>query len=680
MRRKRAAGAKESKYFMSVMIGIDTGGTFTDAVAFDDERGVAAKAKALTTRRDLSLGIGAAIDAVMAEARVAPGDITLVSMSTTLATNAIVEGQGGRICLVMIGFSEADLDKAGLRQAAAGDEVIFLNGGHDAHGAETAPLNTAPLAARLRQGLPGVTGFAVAGHFAVRNPSHEKAVADLIRAEAGMPATCSHELSARLGGPRRALTTVLNARLIGLIQHLIAATETLLAERGIEAPLMVVRGDGALISSTVASEKPIETILSGPAASVVGAAWLTDCKEAIISDIGGTTTDVAVLRNGRPAIDPEGARVGGWRTMVEAVAMHTVGLGGDSEVRLDESALDRHLTLGPRRVMPVSLLAVDHAALVHEALDRQLTAEPPPDDAGRFAISTLRHGATTDGFTPDELALLSTIADGPAPLDRLLGGRSRASALRRMVARGDAAIAGFCPSDAAHVLGMHKAWDREAAEKCATLFARRRTGRGSAAAANAGEISRAVIATLTNISSETLLEVGFQEDGYGAAGLGAHELAQAAMNRRSGLIEMTLRFRQPIIGLGASAPVYYPAIAERLGSEAVIPDHADVANAVGAVVGRIRVVKTALISSPSAGIYRLHLDEIPRDFADLNEAVAVAESTLGEQATEEARRNGADDIRLSHQREDKTATVEGSLMFMESRLSASASGRPRFAH
>lgn len=665
---------------MSIMIGIDTGGTFTDAVAFDEARGVAAKAKALTTRRDLSIGIGAAIDAVMTEAEVAPGDVTLVSMSTTLATNAIVEGQGGRICLVMIGFAESDLDKAGLRQAVTGDEVIFLGGGHDAHGAEAAPLDTAPLTTRLRQGLPGVTGFAVAGHFAVRNPLHEKAVAELIRAEVGMPVTCSHELSARLGGPKRALTTVLNARLIGLIQHLIAATEALLAERGIEAPLMVVRGDGALISATVASEKPIETILSGPAASVVGAAWLTDCKEAIVSDIGGTTTDVAVLRNGRPAIDPEGARVGGWRTMVEAVAMHTVGLGGDSEVRLDESALDRRLTLGPRRVMPVSLLAVDHAAVVHEALDRQLTAEPPPDDAGRFAISTLRRGATTDGFTADELSLLAAIADGPAPLDRLLGGRAKVSALRRMVARGDAAIAGFCPSDAAHVLNMHEAWDRAAAEKCATLFARRRTGRGSAAATDAGEISRAVISALIHISSETLLEVGFQEDGYGASGLGAHELAQAALNRRPGLIEMTLRFRQPIIGLGASASVYYPAIAERLSSEVIIPNHADVANAVGAVVGRIRAVATALISSPTAGIYRLHLDEIPRDFHDLAEAVAFAEQALGDRATEEARRNGADDIRLSHRREDKTATVEGSPMFMESRLSASASGRPRFAH
>jgi len=665
---------------MSIMIGIDTGGTFTDAVAFDEARGVAAKAKALTTRRDLSVGIGAAIDAVMAEAGVAPDDVTLVSMSTTLATNAIVEGQGGRICLIMIGFVESDLDKAGLRQAVTGDEVIFLNGGHDAHGAEAAPLDTAPLAARLRQGLPGVTGFAVAGHFAVRNPLHEIAAADLIRAEAGKPVTCSHELSARLGGPKRALTTVLNARLIGLIQHLIAATETLLAERGIEAPLMVVRGDGALMSSAVASEKPIETILSGPAASVVGAAWLTERRDAIVSDIGGTTTDVAVLSGGRPAIDPDGARVGGWRTMVEAVAMHTVGLGGDSEVRLDESALDRRLILGPRRVMPVSLLAVDHAAVVHEALNRQLTTEPLPDDAGRFAVSMLRRGTTTDSFTADEQALMAAISDGPAPLDRLLGGRAKASALRRLLARGDAMIAGFCPSDGAHVLDMHDAWDREAAEKCATLFARHRTGRGLPAAPDGAEISRAVIAALINISSETLLEVGFQEDGYGASGLSAHALAQAALDRRAGLIEMTLRFRQPIIGLGASAPVYYPAVAERLGSEAVIPEHADVANAVGAVVGRIRAVATALISSPSAGIYRLHLDEVPREFRDLAEAAAFAERMLGDRATEEARRNGADDIRLSHKREDKTATVEGSLMFIESRLSATASGRPRFAH
>src|SRR5690606_39620123 len=107
-----------------------------------------------------------------------------------------------------------------------------------------------------------------------------------------------------------------------------------MGRRGISAPLMVVRGDGALVSAALARERPIETILSGPAASIAGASWLTGERDALVSDIGGTTTDVCLLRDGRPAIDPEGARVGAFRTMVEAVAMRTTRPGGDSEVHL----------------------------------------------------------------------------------------------------------------------------------------------------------------------------------------------------------------------------------------------------------------------------------------------------------------------------------------------------------
>src|SRR5690606_22589499 len=118
--------------------------------------------------------------------------------------------------------------------------------------------------------------------------------------------------------------------------------------------------DGALVSASFARMRPIETILSGPAASLVGARHLTGLDRAVVSDIGGTTTDVAVLEDGRPRIDPEGATVGGYRTMVEAVSMRTFGLGGDSEVALKESALDFPILLGPRPLVPLALAARLH--------------------------------------------------------------------------------------------------------------------------------------------------------------------------------------------------------------------------------------------------------------------------------------------------------------------------------
>ena len=120
---------------------------------------------------------------------------------------------------------------------------------------------------------------------------------------------------------------------------------------------MLVRGDGALVSAAFAKTRPIETILSGPAASLVGASVLTGEANAMIADIGGTTTDIAVLRDGTPRLNAEGAEVGGHRTMVEAVDMRAIGLGGDSELHIDDSGLTARYALGPRRVLPLSLLA-----------------------------------------------------------------------------------------------------------------------------------------------------------------------------------------------------------------------------------------------------------------------------------------------------------------------------------
>src|SRR5262245_12275624 len=183
-------------------LGIDTGGTYTDAVLWSEASGVVAKAKALTTRHDLAVGISGAVDAVLEKAAVPPGAIKLVSMSTTLATNALVEGQGGRVALIMIGFTPQDLARDGLEKALGGDPVLFCEGGHDVHG-NARPLDLSQLGASLTALARSVCGFAVCAYFATRNPAHEVAARELIRSRTGLPVTESHELSAKLGGPRR---------------------------------------------------------------------------------------------------------------------------------------------------------------------------------------------------------------------------------------------------------------------------------------------------------------------------------------------------------------------------------------------------------------------------------------------------------------------------------------------
>ncbi len=205
---------------MAYFLGVDTGGTYTDAVIVDEAADrVIGSAKSLTTRNDLAIGIGKAVDAALAGAGIAAAEVALVSLSTTLATNALVEGQGGRVALVFIGFDPDDLDRGGLTEALKGDPVLRLEGGHSHAGGELAPLDMARLEAEVAALGPEVMGFAVAARFATRNPAHEIAARDAIRRVTGRPVTCSHELSAQLNGPKRALTAVLNARLIGMIDR-----------------------------------------------------------------------------------------------------------------------------------------------------------------------------------------------------------------------------------------------------------------------------------------------------------------------------------------------------------------------------------------------------------------------------------------------------------------------------
>lgn len=669
---------------MPVLLGVDTGGTYTDAVLIDTADGeatrVLASAKALTSRPDLSVGVAAAIDAVLEDTGVSARDIALVSLSTTLATNALVEGQGGRAALVFIGFEAAELSRDGLGDALAGDPVISLAGGHSHAGIEERPLDLAALRAALTDLSQGTTGIAVAARFATRNPAHEVAARDMIREITGLPVTCSHELSSALGGPKRALTAVLNARLIGMIDRLIAACEGHLAKRGITGQLMVVRGDGALVSAITAREKPIETILSGPAASIAGAGWLTGERTALVSDIGGTTTDICLLRDGRPSIDPAGARVGPYRTMVEAVAMRTTGLGGDSEVHL-ASGLEARLTLGPRRLMPLSLLAVDYAPMVHRALDRALAAQSPQEGGPRFAVPLW--AAIPDGLDPRETAIAGRLSGGPMPLADVVTSRVEGPALQRLVSRGLAMIAGVTPSDASHVLGFTAAWDTDAATKALVLFAGQRAGSGNRIAADAGALAQMIVDQVTAQTVTCLLEAAFAEDGRDFGGtpdaLARHGLTRAGLDRHRGVIEVQTCLGVPIVGLGASAATYYGAVGERLGARMVLPDHADVANAIGAVVGQVSMTAKGSVTAAGPGAFVAHLTSGPARFPQPNDALTALEAALTDDACARARAAGVDEVQVHVERDINEVDVEGQIMFIGAELRVTARGRPRIA-
>ena len=672
---------------MAILLGFDTGGTYTDAIIYDEDAGVLASAKALTTKADLSVGLGNALSQLPFEHVAAA---RLVSVSTTLATNAMVEAHATPAALILVGQDERALGRAGLGALVGDGPVVFIAGGHTGTGKEAEPLDEEALKTAIRKLDSQVESFAVAGYFSVRNPAHEDRVRDLIREMTHKPVTCSHELSSGLDAPRRALTTLINARLISLLQGLIVSVQEMMNERDINAPLMVVRGDGSLISAASALERPVETILSGPAASVIGASHLSGETSGVVSDMGGTTTDVVLFENGRPTVNRDGAMVGGWRTMVEAVNVRTYGLGGDSEVRHDEYA---NILLGPRRVVPLSLMVHEHPDAL-DTLKKQMERPVPAAHDGRFAI-LLRDPddgklTVSTGRKPGrtERQIFEKLRQGPTQLHQISTLGMGETVLARLVGEGKVVIAAFTPSDASHVLGRQDTWNREAAELGATLYVRRLFDLGHYYVADDAEgfsrvvFERAVVESAKTVTGAVLAEhYGIEPEVNSRLG---HFLLETATRHtgaeKPGPLDITIDLDRPLLAIGAPAATYYggdAGAAARIKAPLITLPHADVANAVGAVVGSVKGDAQALITEPEPGRFRVHSDLGIEDFPTLEAADQFAETSMREMAETRAKERGASETDTVLKRDEiKVEIVGGGHVFVESKLTATSRGRP----
>jgi N-methylhydantoinase A/oxoprolinase/acetone carboxylase beta subunit len=665
---------------MTLVIGLDTGGTFTDAALLDTTTGaVIGTGKSLTTREDLSIGVGGAIDRVLDAFDGDVGDIGLVSLSTTLATNAVVEGVGGRVCLIMIGFDESALGRADLARALGQDPVFFIAGGHNADGSPQARLDESALRTAVSDTVGDISAFAVAGHFATRNPDHETGARDLLRELGDAPVTCSHELSSSLGGPRRALTAVLNARLINLLDRLVAATESIMAERGLTCPLMVVKGDGSLLQADYARSRPVETVLSGPAASLAGAAFLAGTKTALVADIGGTTTDIALLRNGAPRLKADGALVGGWQTMVEAADIRTCGLGGDSEVRPVSRGTAGGLTLGPRRAVPLSLLATRWPE-VKDHLSAQLEVAVPMATDGRFVMPLMPHGVPA-WLTRSEARLAEKVLDtGPVSIADIAGTQLALGAVDRLIARGLLTLATFTPTDALHVTGGFTGFDHEAAMLGARLMARQKNGIGQKLANTEDELARQTLAELYRRSGLALMDAALAHDGAGEAQASTNPLLSGLYrpdaNEADGLVALSLDLGTGLVALGASAAAHYPHVADLMGADLTVPDHADVAGAVGAAAGTVRQRVVISVTQPAEGRFRIHLPDGPKDLGEMEAALAHARDAAEKLARMRARNAGARDVQVTLDEDVKLVPISSERdMFIEALIYATADGR-----
>lgn len=661
---------------MTIALGIDTGGTYTDAVLLDMEKGeVLAVAKSLTTRQQLSLGIHRAISSAFEKGRkhLSARSVHLVALSTTLATNAIAEGHGVPVALFLIGYDRQLINKYHFRRDLVTSDVVYINGGHNTRGAEVRPLDENAARKAILDRKDRVEAFAVSGYFSALNPDHEQRVRDMMRSLTGLPVTCGHELSTRLDSIRRATTAALNARLVPMLQDLISDVRDTLKSLSIKAPLMVVKGDGSLVRAEWAIERPIETILSGPAASAIGARKLSGKTDVWAIDVGGTTTDIVRLKDGRPRVNAEGANIAGWRTMVKAVDVHTVGLGGDSHIHFDD---DGGLRIGPSRVIPLCKLSHDYPQVIRE-LERQAEAGYDADEPAQFVTRWRKPRTPLDA---KDAALLGYLEKEPRSimwLSRLLAGddpwfykRLQSLESRFLIQR-----AGFTPTDALHCLKHFNRWDAMASHVAARILIGRQP-------MSPDDFCRRVIEAVSAKAAFSLISKAIDDD------MGppewqheptARKLIAAAIEGREPLqFKCRIFLRNPLVAIGAPVSAYMPLTADRLKTALIIPPHAEAANAVGAVSGSV-VQHIKVVVNPLYGgtAFRVHLPEGPSDFGDLEEAVAHARTVMGPRATAQAKTVGADQVGLDIDRHDSIASIKGNqTVFLKTVLRFTAYGRP----
>jgi N-methylhydantoinase A/oxoprolinase/acetone carboxylase beta subunit len=255
--------------------------------------------------------------------------------------------------------------------------------------------------------------LAVSGYMSVRNPEHEIVAKEVLEKTTGLSVVCGHILTNKLNSIKRATTVTLNASLIPIIEDLNQRVKEVLQNKGINVPLLIVKGDGSLVKDKVIIERPIETILSGPAASIIGAKHLGRVDDGIIVDMGGTTTDICLIKDGYPELDPTGAIVGGWSSSIEAIKFKTIGLGGDSQIVVNEEG---KLEIGPKRVIPYSIAAKRDKVILEEL--KKMKNKDLRICEREFLV--LNRFSESISYSKQERKLLKLLESGPKSLKQLV--------------------------------------------------------------------------------------------------------------------------------------------------------------------------------------------------------------------------------------------------------------------
>ena len=626
------------------VVGIDTGGTYTDAVLMDyQSRRVIASHKTLTTHENLSISIIKALKALEIKDR---SRVRQVGISSTLATNAIAQGRTGNVALLLIGYDQDFLQEYKLDTKLPTKNIAYFQGGHTPQGIEQAPLDEKSITHWVKHHEDQVDAFAISSYFSPLNPDHEEKAFEIIQRVSSLPVVMGHQLSTKIDSIKRAATACLNASLVIVMQNFIKAVKISMAQQGINAPLMIVKGDGTLMPCEIAMQKPVETILSGPAASAIGGRFLSGRNSGVIFDVGGTTTDIALMENGNMKISENGTKVGTVVTAVKAVNFRTACLGCDSAITFKKGNI---VTIGPEKVISLSSLAWHHPKVADEiqALEKKPVLSWRATDLEYWVMSGTVPGKDQHRLNETHKKVLEFLTGTPRCLTSIISHTGCHHPIQlnaaRLIEQGIIERATLTPTDLLHSTGDIHLWNAEAARTVTTRAAEMNLKNP---ATFAEEILDQVVCTMAR---EVIIFLACQNDKSSlpdAIGdVWGKFFMEHTLTKSHPLMSVSISSRLPIIGIGGPAEYFAARVAQRLNTELILPPNAEVANAAGAVAGAISMEKEALIFMKEQDEKVQFILQIkglpPESFEEEEQAVARAIPIIKEHAIAKALDAGA---------------------------------------
>lgn len=651
-------------------LGIDTGGTCTDAVLFDmDSRQILSWGKTQTTKHNLEQGIDIAIGQLDTELL---KNVEMVSLSTTLATNACVEGRGGRVKLLFIGVDpkvvEETYEKYGFTST---EDFVFLPG-EPKEGMEP---DFAQLEAMADQ-FAGVGGIAISQLFAGRNDgAYETKAKEILEKYYDVPIICAYKMFTDLNAITRGAGAYLNAQLIPLIEDFLHAVKAVLTKRQIQAPIYIVRSDGSLMNESFTRKNPVETLLCGPAASALGGAYLAEASDALIIDIGGTTTDVAILNKNMLKSVTDGISIGAWKTFVKGMYVDTFGLGGDSGLKIEQ----RKLALADYRLIPVAMAAHIFPELKERILygcSQKAYSWVVPYEGFVF-VKAIDESLDYEDY---EKKLVQKLKKGPLLLQEAADGIRMdfySMNTERLEKEGVIQRFGLTPTDMMHVRGDFTAYDRDVSEAAFEWLGRYlKQTKEELINLTYEKVTRRLYRNLVRILLEN--GSGHYKNGVPEAVLDFIDETYYEGDMKGVRPSFTTHYT--LVGVGAPTHVFLPDVAEKLQADCVLPEYARVANALGTLAGRISVTKNIEIKlcPEEVGDYEVVLGGEVFRFEECCEAEEKASEYL-QKITREAvlDRGGNEDISFITEVKQHKPELNYGTMLMGSTVTVTAYAYPK---